>query len=138
MIGPNLLNLNVYLFRPHLWGEELYTHMVFLYEQFWPIGREMWVVSLKRSSSVESEIKNIFLNFVLFEELTRFEILREHGIFVMILFTFSVIFLQITIFSKKKVIQNYISRHEMNHFYVPNGLKTIKDQFCSHREVHQK
>ena len=50
--------------------------------------RELWVVSLKSSSSVEFEIKKILLNFLLFEELSRIEILCERDI----LFTFSVIY----------------------------------------------
>ena len=65
------------------------------------------MVSLKSSSSVEFKIKKIFLNFVFFfEELSRIEVLCEHGIFGMILFTFSVISLQIKIFS----INNSISK----------------------------
>ena len=43
--------------------------------------REMLVVSLKSSSSVEFKIKKIFFNFVIFEELSRFKILCELGIF---------------------------------------------------------
>ena len=66
--------------------------------------REIWVVSLKSCSSVEFKIKNIFLNFVFFEELSRIEVLCEQGIFGMIFFTFDVIFLQIKIFSIKKSI----------------------------------
>ena len=61
----------------------------------------MWVVSLWSSSSLEFEIKKIFLTFVVFEELSRIELLCEHVIFGMISFTFSVIFLQIMIFSLK-------------------------------------
>ena len=49
------------------------------------------MVSLKSCSSVEIKIKKYFLNFVFFEELSRIEVLCEHGIFGMILFTFSVI-----------------------------------------------
>ena len=59
------------------------------------------MTSLKSSSSLQFEIKKIFLNLVLFEELSRIEILFEHVIFGMISFTFSVIFLQIMIFSLK-------------------------------------
>ena len=43
--------------------------------------REMCVVSLKSSSSVEFEIKKIFLNFDFFEELSRFKVSCEHWIF---------------------------------------------------------
>ena len=60
--------------------------------------REVWVVSLKSSFSVNFEIKKIFFIFVFFEELSRIEILCEHRIFGMILFTFSVTFLKIIIF----------------------------------------
>ena len=42
---------------------------------------EKIVVSLKSSSTVEFEIKKIFLNFVIFEELSRFKVLCEHEIF---------------------------------------------------------
>ena len=38
------------------------------------------MVSLKSSSSLEFEIRNIFLNFVLFEELSRFKVSCEHGV----------------------------------------------------------
>ena len=55
------------------------------------------MISLKISSSVEFENKKIFLKFV-FEEISRMEILCEHGIFGVILFTFSVHFLKIKIF----------------------------------------
>ena len=55
------------------------------------------MVSIK-SSSVEFETKKIFLNFIFFEEISRIEVLCEHGIFGMILFTFSVIFHQFKIF----------------------------------------
>ena len=41
----------------------------------------MWVVSLKSSSSLDFEIKKIFVNFVIFEELPRIEVLCEHVIF---------------------------------------------------------
>ena len=35
-IRPKLISK--FLFRPHLWGEELYTQMgFFLFRQFWPI-----------------------------------------------------------------------------------------------------
>ena len=45
--------------------------------------REMWVVSIKISSSVEFEIKKIFLKIVFFfEEFSSIEVLSEHGIFV--------------------------------------------------------
>ena len=44
--------------------------------------REMLVVSLKNLSSVEFEIKKMFLSFVIFGELPRFKVLCEHGIFV--------------------------------------------------------
>ena len=67
-----------------------------------------------------------FLNFKFFEELSRIEVLCEHGIFGMILFTFTVIFLQIKIFSIKIVFQIYISCHKMNQSCVPNRLKAIK------------
>ena len=64
------------------------------------------MVSLKSSSSVEFEIKKIFLNFVFFEELSRFKVLCEHGIFGSLLFTFTVIFVRINVFSTKNLIQN--------------------------------
>ena len=43
------------------------------------------MVSLKSSSSVEFEIKKIFLNLLLFEELSRIEFLCEHVIFCSLL-----------------------------------------------------
>ena len=64
------------------------------------------MISLKSSSSVEFEIKNIFLNFVFFEELSRFKVSFEHWIFGSLLFTFTVIFVRINVFSTKNLIQN--------------------------------
>ena len=61
--------------------------------------REMRVVSLKSSSNVEFGIKKtFFLNFLFFKELSRVKILSENGIFGIILFTFSLIFVQIKTF----------------------------------------
>ena len=64
------------------------------------------MVSLKSSSSVEIEIKKIFLNFVFFEELSSFKVSCEHWIFGSLLFTFTVIFVRINVFSTKNLIQN--------------------------------
>ena len=64
------------------------------------------MVSLKSSSSVEFEIKKIFLNFVFSEELSRIKVSCEHWIFGSILFTFTVIFVRINVFSTKNLIQN--------------------------------
>ena len=64
------------------------------------------MVSLKSSSSVEFEIKKIFLNFVFFEELSRFKVSCEHWIFGSLLFTFTVVFVRINVFSTKNLIQN--------------------------------
>ena len=75
---------------------------------------------------MEFKTKKIFLNFDCFEELSRIEVLSEHWIFGMILFTFSEIFIKIKIFFVKILIQNYISRHKMNEFKVPNRQKAIK------------
>ena len=61
--------------------------------------------------------KKDFLNFVFFEELSRFKVLCEHGIFGIILFTFSVIFVQIKIFSIKILIQIYISLYKIKQFF---------------------
>ena len=88
--------------------------------------REMWVVSLKSCSSVEFKIKKIFWISFFFEQLSRIEILCEHGIFGMNLFTFSVIFLQIKLFSIKIVFQIYVLCHKMDQLCVPNRLKLIK------------
>ena len=92
--------LKYLLFRPHLWGEELYTQMVFFVQSIladrYIHRREMWVVSLKSSSSVEFETKKIFLNFIFFEELSRIEFC-DNGIISIILLTFSEILVQIKI-----------------------------------------
>ena len=61
-------------------------------------GMIKWLKSL---SSVEFEINKNFSNLVFFEELSRFKILCEHGIFGMILFTFRGTFVQIKVFSLK-------------------------------------
>ena len=74
------------LFRLHLWGEELYTKMVFFVQTIsadrYIHRREMWVLSLKSSSSVEFEIKKIF---VFFEELSKLKVLCEHVVFCSLL-----------------------------------------------------
>ena len=71
------------LFRPPLWGEELYTQMGFFVQSILADRcihrREMWVVSLKSSSKVEFKIV-FFLNFVFFEELSRFKVLCQQVI----------------------------------------------------------
>ena len=59
--------------------------------------------------------RGAFFRGVFFEELSRIEVLCEQGIFCLILFTFSVIFLQIKVFFIKKFIQNYISCHKLNY-----------------------
>ena len=65
------------------------------------------MVSLKSSSSVEFEIKKIFFEFrFFFEELSRFKFSCEHWIFGSLLFTFTVIFVRINVFSTKNLIQN--------------------------------
>ena len=56
------------------------------------------MVSLKSPYRVEFEV-NFFLNFVFFQELSRTKLLFEHMIFGMILVSFSVIIVQIKIFS---------------------------------------
>ena len=56
----------------------------------------------------------------------RFKVLCEHGKFGSLLFTFSVIFVRINIYSKKILIQNYLSRYKMHQFGVPNRRKAIK------------
>ena len=86
------------------------------------------MVSSKSSSGVEFKIKKIFLKFVSFKELLGIEVLRVHGIFGMILFTFSVISLQIKIFSIKNSISKSQFRPKMNQFCVPyrlNGIKSV-------------
>ena len=60
--------------------------------------KEMWVVSLNISSSVELEFKKTFSNINFSGELSRFQLLREHRIFGKILFNFSLIFVQMEIF----------------------------------------
>ena len=71
------------LFRPHLWGEKLYTQMCFFVQTIladrYIHRREVRVASLKNSSSVKFEIKKIFSNFVFFEELSWFKVSCEHG-----------------------------------------------------------
>ena len=50
---------------------------------------ELWVVTLKSTSSLEYEIKKIFLNFVFYRELSRFEVLRMVDEFLSPLLTLS-------------------------------------------------
>ena len=76
--------------------------------------RELRLVSLESLSSAEYGIKKICFKFrFFFGALSRIEVLCEHGIIGMILFTFRVIFLKIKIFSTKTVFQTYISSHKL-------------------------
>ena len=114
---------------PHLWGEELYNSNGFFVQTIladpYNRRREMWVVSLKSSSSAEFETKKIFLKFVFFfEELSRIEVFCEHLIFDMILFIFSVIF-QFKIFIIKN-IDSKLHFTPQNQLWVPNRRKAIK------------
>ena len=59
------------------------------------------MASLISSSRGEFKIKKIFLNFIFFE-LSRIEVMCEHGIFGSLLFTFTVIFVRINIFFYEK------------------------------------
>ena len=56
------------------------------------------MVSLKSSSSVEFEITKISLIFVFFKEVSRFKVSCEDWIFGSLLFTFTVIFVELTFF----------------------------------------
>ena len=69
------------------------------------------MVLLKSSSSVEIEIKKIFLKFDFSEELSWFKILCEHPTFGQFCSLFSLIFVQMKIFSTEISIQDYISRY---------------------------
>ena len=94
LVGGGTIYSNGFFFVPWILADR-YIHR-----------REMCVVSLKSSSIVEFEIKKIFLNFVFFEELSRFKVSCEHWIFGLLLFTFTVIFVRINVFSSKNLIQN--------------------------------
>ena len=100
----------------------------FFFRQFWPI--DIFIVEkcdwYKSSSSVQFEIKKIFLNFVCFEELSRFKVSCEHEIFGSLLFTFSLIFVRINIFSINILNQNYLSRYKKHEFGAPKTRKTVK------------
>ena len=62
-------------------GEELYTHMGFfvpwIFAARYIHRRELRLVSLESSSSIEYGIKKIFLIFVFYRELSRFKLLRK-------------------------------------------------------------
>ena len=62
-------------------GEELYTQMGFfvpwIFAARYIHRRELRLVSLESLSSVEYEIKKIFLIFVFYRELSRFKLLRK-------------------------------------------------------------
>ena len=111
------------------WGGSIYLNGFFFVQTILAdryIHRtEMWVVSLESSSSKEFVFCKILLNFVFFEELSRFESSSEHVIFGSLLFTFSVISVRINI-SIKKLNQNYLSRYKMHQFGSPNTRKKIK------------
>ena len=100
-------------------GEELYTQLGFCSDSFrWSIYSSYRNVSGIIKKLVQRKIHNWkdFLNFVVFEEFLRIEVLCEHGILGMILFAFSVICPQIKILILKNVIQNYISRDKNKKF----------------------
>ena len=81
------------------------------------------MVSLKSRSSVEFKIKKIlFLSFLFSRSYRGSKICVNTGY----LFTFSVIFLQIKIFSIKMVFQTQIFCQKMNRFCDPNRLKATK------------
>ena len=66
----------------HRWWEELYTEMgFFLFQTIltdrYIHRRELRLVSLESSSSVEYEIKNIFRIFLFYGELSRYKFLRK-------------------------------------------------------------
>ena len=83
--------------------------------------RELWVVSLKSSSSVDFGINKIFSKFSFFEELARFKVLREHVMLGIILFNCSnKDFFFIKIYSKL----NFMLK--MKEFCVSNRRKAIK------------
>ena len=126
-------NFLSFLFRPHLWGGgggNYIIKRVFFVQSIladrYIHRREMWVVSLKSWSSVKIKIKNIFLIFVFFRGVS------EDWIFVWttgFLFTFSVIFLQIKLFSIKIYFKlKFLAK--MNQFRVPNRLKASKMTSC--------
>ena len=95
----NKINLSL-MVPTHMWGEELYTQMGFFFvptilADRYIHRRELRLVSLESSSSVEYRIKKIFLIFVFYGELSRFKLLRKLELIPLFLFTFSVIFDQV-------------------------------------------
>ena len=112
------------LFRPHLWGEELYTQMGFFCSV--NFGRSIYSsyrnVSgiIKRLLQLEFKIKKIFLwNFVFFEELSSFKFLCEHAIFAWF-FSLLAKFLFKLSSSIKILFRNYISLYRLKQFCVTN------------------
>ena len=103
--------------RTLLRGEELYTQMGFFFVP-WIFAaryihrRELRLVSLESSSSVEYGIKKIFLIFDFYRELSRFKVLRKeewiHVVFIHIfrnfLPKFSSILLKFVIIFKNSVV----------------------------------
>ena len=84
-------------------GEELFNQMGFFVQSIladWYIHR--------REKLVQQRVRNYneFLISFFFEELSRFRVSCEHVMFGMILLPFRVFFVQIQIFSLKKLIQN--------------------------------
>ena len=77
---------------------------------------------------IQRRIRNLknFLNFVFFQELSRFELSCEHLIFGSLFVQFYRNFRWITIFSMIIFILNYISSRKTNHFSDPNWRKAIK------------
>ena len=92
---------------PLVGGEELYTQMGFFVQSIladrYIHRRELRLVSLESLSSVEYGIKKIFQIFVFFSRSYRG---LNFCVNTRYLFTFSVIFLQIKMFSIKIVFQN--------------------------------
>ena len=91
------------VFRRLLRGEELYTQTGFFFVQSifadrYIHRRELRLVSLESSFSVEYGIKKIFLIFVFYRELSRFKLLRKvegiHVIFIHIFRNFCLNFRQ--------------------------------------------
>ena len=91
---------NGLLFRPLLrggggGGGTIYSNGCFFVQIFadrYIYRRELRMVSLESSSSVEFGIKKIFIIFVFYRELSRFKLLRKVEWIHVVLFTFSKIF----------------------------------------------
>ena len=110
-ISGSILGLSEKLsFRPHLWQGTIYSNSFFFGQTIladrYIHRRVMWVVSIKNSSPSNVEFEfNLYFEFCIFRRVIQVSIFMWTRDICMILFSFSVIFVQIKAFLKKYILK---------------------------------